>query len=91
MRRTGTVELDRREAQLLGNLSVLDLASLLKRETLDALSHIRAGGNGAATAECLELDIRAYCCSKRDVVVDLSIDTENLLSILAEQGLGTSM
>ena len=57
MRRTGTVKLDRREAQLLGNLSVFDLASLLKRETLDALSHIRAGGNGAATAECLELDI----------------------------------
>ena len=57
MRRTGTVELDRREAQLLGNLSVLDLASLLKRKALDALSHVAAASDGRAAAEGLELDV----------------------------------
>ena len=73
MRRTGAVELDRREAQLLGNLSVLDLASLLEGEALDALSHIRAGGNGAATAECLELDIRDDA-----VFVDANLQLHNV-------------
>ena len=39
-RLTGAVKLDRRQAELLGNLSVLDGASLLEGESLYALSHV---------------------------------------------------
>jgi hypothetical protein len=51
------VELDGREAELLGNLRVLNLLGVLEREALDALSHVRAARNGRATSESLELDI----------------------------------
>jgi hypothetical protein len=56
-RRTRTVELDGREAELLGNLRVLNLLGVLEREALDTLSHVRAARNSRAASESLELDI----------------------------------
>jgi hypothetical protein len=58
--RTGAVELDGREAELLGNIRVLDFLGVLERETLDALGHIRAGGDSAPAAERLELHVGYY-------------------------------
>jgi hypothetical protein len=49
--------LDRRQAKLLGNLSVLDAASLLERHATDELSQVAAASNGGATAKGLELDV----------------------------------
>jgi hypothetical protein len=37
---TGTVELDRRETELLGNLSVLNLAGLVQGQSHDTLGHV---------------------------------------------------
>jgi hypothetical protein len=45
------------EAKLLGNLSVLDLASFLQRETFDSLGHVRTGSDGTPTTKRLELDV----------------------------------
>lgn len=54
---TGAVELDGRQAQLLGNLGVLDFFGLLQRQPLDTLGHIRARGDGTPASERLELDV----------------------------------
>jgi hypothetical protein len=51
------VELDGRETKLLCNLGVFDLARLLEGEPLDALGHVGAGRDGAATAESFKLDV----------------------------------
>jgi hypothetical protein len=45
----GAVELDRREAELLGNLGVLDLGGLLERHALDVLGDEGRGGDSRAT------------------------------------------
>lgn len=50
--------LHRGKAELLGNLGVLDLTSLLQRHALDSFRHVAARGDGRSTAEGLELDIR---------------------------------
>ena len=49
--------LDRRQAKLLGNLSVLDTAGLLERHATDELGQVAAASNGGATAKGLELDV----------------------------------
>lgn len=38
-----------------------------------------------------ELDIRTNCLPESDVVVDLAVDTEGLLAVLAEEWLGTGL
>lgn len=52
------VQLDGREAELLCDLCIADLACLCERETLDPLSHVRGRGDGAAAAKSLEADVR---------------------------------
>jgi hypothetical protein len=52
------MKLDGREAELLGNLSVLDFLRILQRETLHPFGHVRAARDGGATTEGLKLDIR---------------------------------
>ena len=51
------VELDGRQAELLSDLSVLDLARLLERHTLDTLSHVGRASNGRAASKSLESNI----------------------------------
>ena len=51
------MELDGRQAQLLCDLRVFDLLGLLEREALDALGHVRAGGDSTPAAKGLELDV----------------------------------
>lgn len=55
--RTGAVEFDRGQAQLLGNLCVFDLLGILQRQPLNPLGHIRAGRNGTPATKRLELDV----------------------------------
>ena len=51
------VKLHRRELEVVGNIGVLDGQSLLQRLSLHPFTSNRAGGNGRATAEGLELGI----------------------------------
>ena len=51
------MKFDGGQAQLLRDLRVFDLLSVLEREPLDPLGHIGAGRNGAAAPERLELDV----------------------------------
>ena len=51
------MKFDWRQAQLLRNLGVLDLLSVLQRQAFHPLGHIRARSDGAATAKGLELDV----------------------------------
>jgi len=52
------VQLDWRQAQLLGYLRVPDGSRLLQAHSLHSLRHVRRAGNGRTTAKSLELDIR---------------------------------
>jgi hypothetical protein len=52
------MQLHGRKRQLLCDLSVLDLACVLKAKTFHSLGQVRAAGNRASTAKRLELDIR---------------------------------
>ena len=70
--------LDRGQAQLLGNIGVLDLAGLLQGHTADQLGEIGGRSDGAATAEGLE-----------DNVIDLTavlVDTDLELHDIATGG-----
>ena len=49
--------LDRGQAQLLGDLGVLDLAGIIEAHAAHQLGEVAAGGNGRAAAKGLELDI----------------------------------
>jgi hypothetical protein len=49
--------LDRRQTQLLCNLSVLNATSLLEGHALDELGQVTAAGDGGTAAESLELDL----------------------------------
>lgn len=49
--------LDRRQTQLLCNLSVLNATGLLKGHALDELGEVTAAGDGRAATESLELDL----------------------------------
>ena len=71
--------LDRRQAKLLGNLSVLDTAGLLERHATDELGQVAAASNGRATAKGLELDVRD------GVVVGIDLDLK-LHDIAAGRG-----
>lgn len=51
------MKLYRRETQLLRYLRVFDFLCILEGEAFDPLGHVRAAGNGAPTAKCLELDV----------------------------------
>lgn len=51
------MKLDRGKAELLGNLGVLDRASILEGHTTDTLGHVGRRSDGRATAEGLELDV----------------------------------
>jgi hypothetical protein len=62
--------LDRRQAKLLGNLSVLNTAGLLERHATDELGQVAAASNGRATAKGLELDVRD------GVVVGVDLDLQ---------------
>jgi hypothetical protein len=62
--------LDGRQAKLLGNLGVLNAAGLLECHATDELSQVAAAGNGRATAESLELDVRD------GVVVGVDLDLQ---------------
>jgi hypothetical protein len=53
----GAVKLDRRQAQLLGDLGVLDLAGLLQCHAAYQFGQVAGAGNGGAAAEGLELDV----------------------------------
>ena len=56
------VELDGGQAQLLGDLSVLDLAGIVEAHAAHELGEVAAGGDGGAAAERLELDIGDAVC-----------------------------
>jgi hypothetical protein len=70
---------DRRQAKLLCNLGVLNAAGLLERHATDELGQVAAAGNGRATAEGLELDVRD------GVVVGVDLDLQ-LHDIAAGRG-----
>ena len=71
--------LHRRQAKLLGNLSVLNTAGLLERHATDELGQVAAASNGGATAKGLELDVRD------GVVVGVNLDLQ-LHDIAAGRG-----
>jgi hypothetical protein len=52
------MQLDRGQTQLLGNFRIFNLPSLVKAQSLDALSHIRRARNGRSASKRLELDVR---------------------------------
>ena len=52
------MKFDRGKREFLCNLGIFDFSSLIKRQTLHTLGHIRTRGNCASTAKCFELDIR---------------------------------
>lgn len=54
---TRAVQLDRRQAQLLRDVLVLDGVCLVDGFALDPLGGERRRGNGRATAECFELRV----------------------------------
>lgn len=58
--------LDRRQAELLGNLSVLDLAGIVEAHAADKLGQVAAGGDGRAAAKSLELDLGDLLCLRVD-------------------------
>lgn len=51
------MELDGGEAELFGNLGVLNRTSILKSHTTDTFGHIARRSNGRATSKSLELDV----------------------------------
>ena len=51
------VQLDRWQAEFLGNVCVLDLRGLVQRHPADELGEVRGRGNGASAAKGLELDV----------------------------------
>lgn len=52
------MKFDRGKRKFLCNFRIFYFSSLIKRETLHALGHIRTGGNCASTAKCFKFDIR---------------------------------
>jgi hypothetical protein len=86
MKRTRAVELDGREAELLRNVSVLDLLRVLEREALDALGHVRAARDCGAAAERLELDV-----GDDAVLVDADLQLHHVAaSVRSSAGAGAS-
>lgn len=67
--------LDRRQAELLGDLGVLDLAGIVKAHAAHQLGEVAAGGDSRATSKGLELDIRD--------AVSLGVDTDLQLHDIA--------
>lgn len=63
--------LDRWEAQLLGDLGVLDPTSLLQSHATNQLGQVAGTRNGAATAEGLELDIGDTVIARVDANLEL--------------------
>lgn len=53
----GAVKLDGGQAEFLGDLSVLDGASVLESHSSDTLCHVAGGSDGGTTSKRLELDI----------------------------------
>lgn len=58
--------LDGRQAELLGNLSVLDLAGIIEAHAADKLGQVAARGDGRAAAKSLELDLGDLLCLRVD-------------------------
>lgn len=69
----GAVHLHGGQRELLSNSGVLDLSGFIKAHTLNKSSHIGGGGNSAATAEGLELNVLDL-----SVVVDLDLELHDI-------------
>lgn len=69
----GTVQFDRRQAQLLGNFRVLDLPSLLQAQAFNALGHIRRRRNRRSTAKSFKFNI-----GNNAVFVDTDLEFHNI-------------
>lgn len=65
------MQLHRRQAQLLGNLSVLDLTSFIEGHATHAFGHEARRGNRRTATECFELDVDNF--ARRFVHFDLQL------------------
>ena len=73
---TRTMQLDWREAKLLGDVAVLDGGGLLQRLALHPLGGERAGGDGRPAAEGLELGV-----DDLPILVNFDLKTQTLLKL----------
>lgn len=75
------MKLNRGQTKFFGNFSIFDFASLVQGETSDALSHVRAGRDGAATTKCLELDVR-----DNSIVVNTNLKFHYIAATVQREG-----